>query len=527
MEPSGDRPRSALAGEVLQNTYRIERCIGRGATGAVYEASHLRLVRRFAVKVLFPEVAQHPEAIARFQKEALVTSGLGHPHILEVVDFNHMEDGTPYIIMELLQGENLEDRIEHRGPLDVPQAAGIFGEAVSALAAAHEQGVVHRDLKPQNIFLCRWGKRDDFVKVLDFGLSKVLGGASMTRANSLMGTPAYMSPEQANAGAAEVDQRTDVYAMGAILFEMLTGQPPFQGLSLPKLLQSIVHAPPPTLRSLRADLPGSLEPVVARALHKDRDQRFRSVKDFWAGLTQALQTAGWQVPDLDAMTDRPDQSVPRIKPVSTSPEAFARTLPPDGPNEKPAPHRTSTLSSSVGEVAAPVAPGRRRLPRGVLVFAVLLALSAGLFTVYLVGKKPVLEERRPTPVAPRTVLVAPQPATVPAPQPDAGPDHAVVAPVLPPDASGPDLKVRHRPRHRPPRPPGVLKVSTLYNGEPVVVRVIVDGKSVGESPVYQPDVRAGPHRVTVTAPGFRPVTRRVVIRPGEKASIVLQLRRQP
>lgn len=118
---SAGPPRSALAGEVLQGTYRIERCIGRGATGAVYEASHLRLVRRFAVKVLFPEVAEHPEALARFQKEALVTSGLGHPHILEVVDFNHMEDGTPYIIMELLEGQNREDRIRERGPMEVPR----------------------------------------------------------------------------------------------------------------------------------------------------------------------------------------------------------------------------------------------------------------------------------------------------------------------------------------------------------------------------------------------------------------------
>jgi serine/threonine protein kinase len=245
-----------LVGTTLQETYRLERLVGEGGMGAVYEASHRRLARRFAVKVLYPNVAAVAETMERFRREALVTSGLGHKHILEVIDFNSTSDGMPYIVMELLVGEDLSRRIQRSGPLLLAEALAIVGQVASAMEAAHQAGVVHRDLKPQNIFLCQRDGRDDFVKVVDFGISKVLGATSgLTGTNTLIGTPYYMAPEQAQHKAGAADHRADIYALGVILYEMLSGAPPFTGDSLSAVLYKVVHSPTPLLREERSELP--------------------------------------------------------------------------------------------------------------------------------------------------------------------------------------------------------------------------------------------------------------------------------
>jgi eukaryotic-like serine/threonine-protein kinase len=187
---------NGLIGQVLHDTYRIDRLLGEGGMGAVYAASHLRLARRFAIKMLFPAVAEHPEAMARFKREAEVTSALGHPNIVEVIDFYHMPDGTPYLVMELLEGEDLGARLLRTGRLPLDEAASILRQATSGLQAAHQLGIIHRDLKPQNIFLCRRREGGSLVKVVDFGISKVLGSrSSMTKTHALLGTPNYMAPE--------------------------------------------------------------------------------------------------------------------------------------------------------------------------------------------------------------------------------------------------------------------------------------------------------------------------------------------
>ncbi|MFZ5786211.1 MAG: protein kinase domain-containing protein, partial [Acidobacteriota bacterium] len=274
-------------GLVLHDTYRLERLIGEGSMGAVYEAAHLRLRRRFAVKLLLPSAAAPAESMARFRREAEITSELGHPNIVEVVDFNRTDDGATYIVMEHLEGEDLGTRIR-RGALDLAEAESILRQAASGLQAAHELGVVHRDLKPQNLFLAR--RRDEVVvKVLDFGISKVLSSQSrMTRAETLMGTPSYMAPELATGNAVDATPRTDIFGLAAIAFEMLAGQPPYVGVSVLAVLYKVVHEPTPSVRSLCPAVPASVDAVLMQAMAKDPAERFASMDELADAFSRAL-----------------------------------------------------------------------------------------------------------------------------------------------------------------------------------------------------------------------------------------------
>ena len=280
---------SDLIGQVLQNTYRVDRLIGKGGMGMVFGASHVRLTRKYAVKLLNPAVVASSEALRRFQQEAEITNSLGHPHVLEVFDFNHTPDGIPYIVMELLEGETLSTRITRLGKLDFHQVMSIFRQVASALHAVHTQGIIHRDLKPDNIFLCKREGQDDFVKVVDFGISKVLGADSnLTGTHALLGSPYYMAPEQAEQRSADVDVRTDVYGMGVIVYMMLSGRAPFDGASLPVLLYNVVHSAPPSLRLIRPEVPQGVEDALMVALRKDRDHRYQTIEEFWQAFRKAV-----------------------------------------------------------------------------------------------------------------------------------------------------------------------------------------------------------------------------------------------
>ncbi len=271
-----------MIGTVLEETYRVERRIGGGGMGVVFEVAHLRINRRFAAKFLTREMSGSAEALARFRQEALVTSSLGNPHIVEVLDFNHTADGTPYIIMELLQGEDLLELLRREQRLPLLRVAGILRQAAAALQAAHAQGIVHRDLKPANIFLCQHDEQDDYVKLLDFGISKVLGSSSaMTGTRELLGSPSYMSPEQARVRSGEVDQTADVFSMASIVYLMLAGRPPFVAETTPGVLYLIVNKEPPPLADRCPGLPLEVDAVMARAMHKDPQQRYHSMLEFW------------------------------------------------------------------------------------------------------------------------------------------------------------------------------------------------------------------------------------------------------
>jgi serine/threonine-protein kinase len=273
-------------GHVFKGTYRVERLLGSGGMGVVYEVTHLRVQRRFALKVLNPGCSPDPAILARFRREAEVTGHIRHPNIVGVVDFDCTPDGTHFLVLELLEGRTLERVLAHEVALTLEQVAAIVEQVASALEAAHGAGVIHRDLKPENIMLCREGGRE-VAKVLDFGLSKLLGATTvLTQTAVIFGTPQYMSPEQALEASA-VDERSDIFSLGAIVYHMLSGRPPFHGSAVPSVLFKVVYEEPESLGSLRPDLPAPVIEVVDRALRKKPEERFSSA----AELAQALSAA--------------------------------------------------------------------------------------------------------------------------------------------------------------------------------------------------------------------------------------------
>ena len=268
-----------LQGRVIADTYKIIQQIGAGGMGSIFEAEHMRMGRKFALKLLDPAFAENEEVFQRFKREAEIAGQLGHPNIVDVVDFDRTEEGIPYIVMEKLEGEDLADWIANRGAFTFQSSYRIITEIVDALEAAHAAGIVHRDLKPQNIFLCKHGRRQDFVKLLDFGISKMKeSGSIVTRTNAVMGTPYYMSPEQAEGKNKEIDTRTDIFAFGAIIYEMLAGKLAFYAPSVPTAMFKVCYEEPEPIADLVPNLPPGLAEVLAKALAKDKNERYASAR---------------------------------------------------------------------------------------------------------------------------------------------------------------------------------------------------------------------------------------------------------
>ena len=272
---------TGLVGTVLGGAYKITRLIGQGGMGAVYEGVQLRLERRVAIKLMARELSANPEAIARFRREAEVTSQLGHPHIVQVFDFGEAPTGEPYLVMEFLEGEDLEKRLARIGRMSAPAASHIIRQVASALSATHAKGIVHRDLKPANVFLLSVEGETDFVKVVDFGISKVrAAGTKLTAALAVMGTPNYMAPEQAEGRIDEIDHRTDQWALACIAYELVGGRPPFVGENVASLLYQVIHQAPSPLASMNPGLPSQVEDVLRRALSKTQIGRFSTMTEF-------------------------------------------------------------------------------------------------------------------------------------------------------------------------------------------------------------------------------------------------------
>lgn len=281
MSEAHAEPVDPKIGMLLENKYEIVRKLGEGGMGAVYEGLHTHIKRRVAIKCLHAQFATKPEIVARFKREALAATSIGHENIIEVTDMGQFPDGTLYIVLEFLDGRDWSDDIDNDGAQPLGKTCAIMVQVCEALAAAHDKGIVHRDLKPENIFLIERSGTRDFVKVLDFGISKVKDtgpGSGMTQTGTTLGTPYYMSPEQAQ-GRKDVDHRADIYSLGVILFQALTGQYPFDDESYPMLVLKICTEPPPSLRAYRPDLPEQVELIVNKMLEKDRKDRFDSCLD--------------------------------------------------------------------------------------------------------------------------------------------------------------------------------------------------------------------------------------------------------
>ena len=268
----------ARVGTIIDQKYGIVRLLGKGGMGVVYEARHGTLARRFALKFLLPAVAANADTIRRFENEAKAAGGLEHPNLVAVTDFGRDDQGTPYLVMEYLVGEDCAKLLTRMGPLPSARAANIVVQACRGLAVAHKAGIVHRDLKPANLFLTDAGDGSDLIKVLDFGIAKLKASDTSvaTGTGETFGTAHYMSPEQAR-GAGEVDARTDVWSLGVVLYELLAGRKPFEDGPFLHVVYQILSTPPPAIVTLRTDLPPGLIAVVARAMAKEPSARFQSV----------------------------------------------------------------------------------------------------------------------------------------------------------------------------------------------------------------------------------------------------------
>jgi serine/threonine-protein kinase len=273
-------------GTCLNERYRVKRQIGVGGIGVVFEAEHVELGRRVAVKVLHASRCEHSEALERFRIEARAASRIRHPNIVDVFDFGTTRDGQIYLAMEYLEGRDLAQLLSDVKQLPLPRALSIAHQVCDALAAAHEAGILHRDLKPDNIFLVNRDGADDFVKVLDFGVAKIADSAmEVTKRGQAVGTPEYMAPEQAS--GQRVDARSDVYAFGVILYEMLAGQLPHDGDTVLEVFHARTAGPPPPLSHLRSEVPAALSRLVMRALAQSPRRRPKSMKAMAAELSWA------------------------------------------------------------------------------------------------------------------------------------------------------------------------------------------------------------------------------------------------
>jgi hypothetical protein len=275
-------------GDVLAGKYRVDGVLGAGGMGVVVAAHHLQLDERVALKFLLPGSAANEEAMARFGREARAAVKIKSEHVARVIDVGTLETGAPYIVMEFLEGGDLGAWIRQKGPLRIDQAVEFILQACEAIAEAHSLGIVHRDLKPANLFVVRRNDGVESVKVLDFGISKFASGSagdmSGTRTNTIMGSPYYMSPEQMRSSR-DVDAQTDIWAIGIILYELLTGKTPFMGDTFSEICVKVATDPPAPVRQARPEVPEGLEAIIMQCVEKDRRNRYKDVAD----LADALQ----------------------------------------------------------------------------------------------------------------------------------------------------------------------------------------------------------------------------------------------
>jgi serine/threonine-protein kinase len=268
-------------GAVIAGKYQIVRVVGEGGMGIVYEGLHVKMRQRVAIKMLLPETLGLPDVVARFEREARASGQLRSRHAARVMDVDQTPDGIPYMVMEFLEGQDLGTQIDTRGKIPVPEAVDYVLQACVAITEAHEAGIVHRDLKPSNLFLAR--DHDGVtVKLLDFGISKVTTEADrLTSAESVMGTPLYMSPEQVRS-ARNVDERADIWSIGVILYELVTGMTPFSGTTTQVAAAVVTDDVPPIM--VEHGAPPALQDIVLRALQKDRTRRQASAREIAAAL---------------------------------------------------------------------------------------------------------------------------------------------------------------------------------------------------------------------------------------------------
>jgi serine/threonine protein kinase len=373
---------ASLINQTIGN-YRVTSQLGEGGMGVVYLAQHPVIGRKVAIKLLHAVLARDPDIVARFFNEARAIHMIAHENIVEILDFGQTADGQPYFIMEYLTGESLSELVS-RGPLDVTRVQAIGTQMCRALAAAHIKGIVHRDLKPHNVQMCTKADGSLLVKILDFGVAKILaspdGSQSVkTRTGSLMGTPLYMSPEQCK-GAGALDHRTDIYSLGVMLFEMVAGRPPFVAEGVGELFAKHMLEDPPPVTEFAPATPSHVAAAIMKALAKDPEARFADMEDFRKALVGEVKLA---------------------VPASAGGTGMRRLS--NAPSQTLSPRASTTLSSASSELDESIATsgGKKKLVIGGAVAA------AALAAFLMIPKSAPPPEVKPTP--PPAAVVAPPP----------------------------------------------------------------------------------------------------------------------
>jgi tRNA A-37 threonylcarbamoyl transferase component Bud32 len=397
-------------GQILAGKYRVEKVLGVGGMGVVVAAQHVQLDERVAIKFLLPAMLDNQDVVGRFAREARAAVKIKSEHVARVSDVGSLENGSPYMVMEFLDGVDLAAWIQQRGPLPIEQAVDFVVQACVGVASAHAIGIVHRDLKPGNLFCLRGNDGQFVIKVLDFGISKVTNASdsrgSMTHTAAVMGSPYYMSPEQM-VSAKDVDGRTDIWALGVVLYELLTGTRPFTGESLPEIAIKVATASFPPLRSFRPDAPSGLDSVVLKCLEKDKKRRYANVAELALALADfGSKQSGSSIERIVRIIEASGLSTAGLPPASSP--AVTATTPGVGTMTafEPAPSAPAPLGTMApSATTAPRLLGVRRRGR----IAVAMIGAAGVLAV-AAG----VAWRRPKPEpSSATGLIASTPSTSP------------------------------------------------------------------------------------------------------------------
>jgi len=428
----GDSPPEVvdpLLSQLVADRYRVIRKLGEGGMGSVYLAEHVVIEKKFALKVLAPELCRRPDLVARFLQEARSASRIGHENVIDIMDFGQSPDGLVYIAMEFLDGKDLGEIVRGKGAMDWPQARDIVLQICRALRAAHDKGIVHRDMKPENIFLIQREGQPHFVKILDFGIAKVMGldpnGPRLTRTGMIFGTPEYMAPEQAE--GKDTDHRADIYAVGCIMYHLITGQTPFVAESFMTMLtKHLMEEPvPPSARRPDLVITPEMDALVLKALEKDRDKRWQSMAELLEAVavcpgpeTATPKPPGGQTVAMGGAHAAAALKVLRSKATAPATERVSRRA------------VDSALSSA--DMGAQPGPASRGKTLILVIVGVVLGGAVAAWLALSHGKTPVapVVSTPPAAVAPPSA-VAPPP-TVPAPPPPAA---AIPEPAVAPAAA--------------------------------------------------------------------------------------------
>ena len=455
-------------GDVVAGKYEIVRLLGEGGMGVVYEVRHSLINRRYALKALHPEREFNEEAVARFVLEAQAATSIGSDHIVEVTDAGVTPDDVHYLVMELLEGEDLAQLFAREGPLDISRAVTLVRQVCDGLQAAHSRGIVHRDLKPENIFITRRPDGSEWIKLLDFGFAKV-ADQSLTETGEIFGTLRYMAPEQTE-GAKNADHRTDIYSTGALLYELLVGGPAFDARSVVQMLLLITDEEPRPPRQIRPEIPAELERVVLKAMAKDRALRFQSMTELKEALSPFKDT------HVSAVAPRPPANTPTRFP-SNQVAAFDKASRPE--------HRPPSQVSTPSErLPSSVTPSKPRSSRWIIAVVALVLVVIVLGAGVGVGRALFVRRHRPTNVGSAADPV------VTSSFPDAAPRQVAISPQLPSET---------RPR------PALSTTSSVESRRSPSFVVVASGSFVMGSPAGEVGRGHGAsdspqHSVTLTRP---------------------------